>query len=147
MFCAFMLVQKFHLIAWLELDSNLFEFNRFEFELEKEKGKEIREAVQPRQPGLPLFFPLGRPFFAQAHSLPLSFFLSRAQPARSPHVASVVHLLLHLALGPSTPEAQQRLDHCSPVPRRCADPPPPQYSPPRASSALLVAPGGIRVRR
>jgi hypothetical protein len=34
-----MLVHKFYLIAWLELDSNLFEFNRFEFEFEKEKGK------------------------------------------------------------------------------------------------------------
>jgi hypothetical protein len=39
MFCAFILVHKFHLISWLELVSNLFEFNRFEFEFEKRKRK------------------------------------------------------------------------------------------------------------
>jgi hypothetical protein len=100
-----MLEHKFHLIAWLELDSNLFEFNRFEFEFEKEKGMLNREAVQPRQPGLPLFFPLGQPFLARAHSLFLSFF---SRSPRSP--AHLLHPQLSSPafplLGPSTPEAQ-----------------------------------------
>jgi hypothetical protein len=62
MFCAFMPVHKFYLIVWLELDSNLFEFNRFEFEFEKEKGKGNREAVQPAtQSAYGPPFPLARP--------------------------------------------------------------------------------------
>jgi hypothetical protein len=120
------------LIAWLELDSNLFEFNRFEFEFEKEKGKENREVVQPRQPGLPLFFPLGRPFLARAHSRFLSFF------SRSP--CSQAHLLhpqlsspAFPPLGPSTPEAQLARAYLLPRPTSAR--------PVLRSASLAVTPG------
>jgi hypothetical protein len=54
-----MLVHKFYLIAWLELDSNLFEFNRFEFEFEKRKEKESRKANPASSLARPaLLFPL-----------------------------------------------------------------------------------------
>jgi hypothetical protein len=42
-----MLVHKFYLIEWLGLDSNLFEFNRFEFEFEK--GKKVGNQPEPAQ--------------------------------------------------------------------------------------------------
>jgi hypothetical protein len=61
-----MLVHKFYLIAWLELDSNLFEFNRFEFEFGKEKKKRRNS-----------LFPLGR-FLSPRPALP-----SPQSPARA----------------------------------------------------------------
>jgi hypothetical protein len=77
-----MLVHKFYLIAWLELDSNLLEFNRFEFEFEKEKGKENREAAQPAAQSTPrpTFFPcsaqLPHPAYLSSQLGPLSFSFS-----------------------------------------------------------------------
>jgi hypothetical protein len=83
MFCAFMLVHKFYLIAWLELDSNLFEFNRLQFEFEKEKGKENREAVQPAAQSTrgPPFFPHAAHF---SLSLPRSAQLAWPSSSRTP---------------------------------------------------------------
>jgi hypothetical protein len=70
-----MLVHKFYLIAWLELDSNLFEFNRFEFEFGKEKGEGT------------LSLPLGPvPLPVARSSLPT---LSPAWPASSSPLADV----------------------------------------------------------
>jgi hypothetical protein len=115
----------------LELDSNLFEFNRFEFEFEKEKGKENREAVQPRQPGLPLFFPLGRPFIAWAHSLSLFLFpLTAFAGPPSPPAAQQPGFP---PLGPSTPEAQLARAYLLPRPASAR--------PVLRSASLAVTPG------
>jgi hypothetical protein len=78
-----MLVHKFYLIAWLELDSNLFEFNRFEFEFEKEKGKEKKRS-KPASPAQPAsFLSLGPALFPRGPLSP-SPLPHAAQPARSP---------------------------------------------------------------
>jgi hypothetical protein len=78
-----MLVHKIYLIVWLELDSNLFEFNSLSLSLEKKKEKELS---------------LSFPWAGSSPCGPLSSF--------PPRVAAVC-LLLHLALGLATPEAQQ----------------------------------------
>jgi hypothetical protein len=72
-----MLVHKIYLIVWLELDSNLFEFNRLSLSLEKKKEKELS------------LFPLGQ--FLSLRPTLLFFSPERGRLLLSP----AVHLPLH----------------------------------------------------
>jgi hypothetical protein len=84
-----MLVHKIYLIVWLELDSNLFGFNRLSLSLEKKKEKELSLSLSLGPVPLPaahspLFLPLARPALlspARGPPGPIHL-LPRAQPAR-----------------------------------------------------------------
>jgi hypothetical protein len=88
-----MLVHKIYLIVWLELDSNLFGFNRLSLSLEKKKEKELSLSLFPLgrflslRPTLHFFSPLRGPPSSLLHVAPLvrsTSFLTRSQLGPAP---------------------------------------------------------------